>query len=131
MPDVKPDSPAQTNLRRIGLTDTGEPVYLDLERIREAVLTPEQAAHIDRLCEAMTLETPCARRVTGAGRTFLDDWRGLMIQRVLDGKPLPARWCRDEENDEIEEHERRYGTRDWRKVLARMTAKDEPDGVNE
>lgn len=132
MPDVKPDSPPQTNLRRIGVdADTGDPVYLDLDRIRKAVLTPEQTAHIDRLCEAMDRETPCARINTGSGRTSLDDWRGLLIQRVLDGEPLPDRWCRDDRNEELEEFDRRYGTREWRKVFAIMAEQKRSAGIIE
>ena len=132
MSDIEPALPIQANLRRIGVDEnTNEPVCLDLDRIRNAAMTPEQTAHIDRLCEAMDRETPTSRMNTGSGRTFLDDWRDLMIQRVLDGKPLPERWCRDAENEEIEEFRRRYGTREWRKAVSQIMAEVRTNGANE
>ena len=81
-------------------------------------LSPEQLRQIDELCEAMDREFLWARmRTTEEGRTPLEHCRALWTQRAKKGLPLPDRWCRDEEEEEVQRRNARYGTREWRKAF--------------
>lgn len=85
--------------------------------------------HIDELCDAMDREDILARIHTGGGKTYLDDYREILLKRVRDGLPLPERWDEGEQAKQIDERLNKYGTREWRKAHPRLVEEIRKRGV--
>lgn len=95
----------------------------------ESALSPEQRKKIDALCDAMDKEDLLARSPFCQGRTPLDLAREFWTKRVLDGKPLPVRWCNDQEEASLQERLQTWGTREWRQAFPELYRESKEKGL--